>query len=159
MSDELLRFPLDGGGEVTVEARADEAGMVGASRGDGAIATGTSTFNRALDGVRDAADAALRSFSTLAQRPDEVQIQFGVRLTAEAGAVITKTGVEGHLQVTVTWSGGHPGHRERERARERRRRGEGEPAGEEAADDEGDEQGGGAGPATDEGAPPAPTDG
>ncbi|MFJ6749845.1 MULTISPECIES: CU044_2847 family protein [unclassified Streptomyces] len=137
MTDELLRFPLDGGGEVTVEARADEAGMAGASRGDGAIATGTSTFNRALDGVRDAADAALRSFSTLAQRPDEVQIQFGVRLTAEAGAVITKTGVEGHLQVTVTWSGGRPGPRERER----RRRREAEPAADEAAEGDG---GGGA---------------
>ena len=105
MTEELLRFPLDGGGEVTVEARPDASGMVGASTGDGAIATGTSTFNRALDGVRGAADAALRSFGSLAQRPDEVQIQFGVRLTAEAGAVITKTAVEGHLQVTVTWSG------------------------------------------------------
>ncbi|MEV0369201.1 CU044_2847 family protein [Streptomyces sp. NPDC050636] len=111
MTEELLRFPLDGGGEVTVEARPDESGMVGASRGDGAIAAGTTTFNRALDGVRDAADVALRSFSSLAQRPDEVQIQFGVRLTAEAGAVITKTGVEGHLQVTVTWCGDHSGRR------------------------------------------------
>ncbi|MFI9027497.1 CU044_2847 family protein [Streptomyces sp. NPDC053560] len=32
-------------------------------------------------------------------------MQFGVKLTAQAGAVITKTGAEGHLQVAVTRSG------------------------------------------------------
>ncbi|POX52435.1 CU044_2847 family protein [Streptomyces sp. Ru72] len=101
---ELVRFPLQDGGEVLVEARENEPGLVGASRADGVVATGVTTFDRALDGVRGAADAALRSFRGLAQRPDEVQIQFGVRLTAEAGAVIAKTGMEGQLQVTITWS-------------------------------------------------------
>ncbi|MER7398759.1 CU044_2847 family protein [Streptomyces sp. NPDC000151] len=104
----LVRFPLDGGGEVIVETADEGAGTVGAGRADGAVADGTTTFDRALDGVRGAADAALRCFGSLAQRPDEVQIQFGVKLTAQAGAVITKTGVEGHLQVTVTWSGQRP---------------------------------------------------
>ncbi|GAA0480376.1 CU044_2847 family protein [Streptomyces olivaceiscleroticus] len=101
----LVRFPLDGGGEVIVETAEDGPGVVGAGRADGTLADSTTTFDRALDGVRGAADAALRAFGSLAQRPDEVQIQFGVKLTAQAGAVITKTGVEGHLQVTVTWSG------------------------------------------------------
>jgi len=30
-------------------------------------------------------------------------VEFGVRLTAEAGAVIAKSSVEGHLTVKLTW--------------------------------------------------------
>lgn len=56
--------------------------------------------------MRDAADAALGRFRAMPQRPDTIQIQFGVKLTAEAGAVIARTGVEGQLVVTVTWEGG-----------------------------------------------------
>lgn len=36
--------------------------------------------------------------------PDEIEVSFGVRLTAEAGAVIAKGGVEAHLDVTVRWA-------------------------------------------------------
>ncbi|MEU2748191.1 CU044_2847 family protein [Streptomyces collinus] len=106
---ELVRYSLEDGGEVLVEAQGDTSGLVGASRADGAVVDGVTTFDRALDGVRGAADAALRSFRGLAQRPDEVQIEFGVRITAEAGAVIAKTGVEGQLSVTITWSRGVDG--------------------------------------------------
>lgn len=37
-------------------------------------------------------------------RPDSVEIEFGVKLTAEAGALIAKSSVEGHLVVKLSWS-------------------------------------------------------
>ena len=40
----------------------------------------------------------------MARKPDEVEIEFGVKLNAEAGALIARTGTEGHFQVTVRWS-------------------------------------------------------
>jgi hypothetical protein len=35
-----------------------------------------------------------------------VEIEFGVKLTAEAGALIAKSAVEGHLVVKLSWSPG-----------------------------------------------------
>lgn len=39
-------------------------------------------------------------------RPDEVKVEFGVKLTAGVGAVLTKSEVGGNLKVTLVWSGG-----------------------------------------------------
>ncbi|MCE0445187.1 hypothetical protein LT493_09090 [Streptomyces tricolor] len=75
------------------------------SRGDGP-AQAARTFEGALDGVRAAATAALRVFRDGSLRPDAVEIEFGVRLSAEAGAVIAKGSAEGHLLVKLSWAPG-----------------------------------------------------
>lgn len=36
-------------------------------------------------------------------RPSTVEVELGVKLDGEVGALIAKTGVEGHLNVTLTW--------------------------------------------------------
>ena len=38
-----------------------------------------------------------------------MEIEFGVKLTAEAGALIAKSAVEGHLVVKLSWSPGGSG--------------------------------------------------
>ncbi|MBP2400940.1 CU044_2847 family protein [Streptomyces syringium] len=102
MSD-LLRFDLADHGSIMVEVDADEPGIARASRVGDLITSTAESFEAALEHVRRAADAALSGFRNMEARPDEVQIQFGVRLNAEAGAVIAKTGADGHLKVSLTW--------------------------------------------------------
>lgn len=46
----------------------------------------------------------MANFREMEVRPDEVQVEFGVKLSAQAGAVIAKTGVEGHLKIKLTWT-------------------------------------------------------
>ncbi|MER7212619.1 CU044_2847 family protein [Streptosporangium sp. NPDC000239] len=100
---ELVRFDIDGEeGSVLVEL--DPApGFERLSRRDGGLAQAKVSFEGALAGVRDAASSALKQFQAMAVPPDEVELQFGVRLSAEAGAVIAKTGAEGHFEVRVKW--------------------------------------------------------
>lgn len=100
---ELLRFDLDDGTSVLVEVADDEPGVVRAARSGEVVQAATGAFEAGLDGVREAASAALRRLRDVAEPPDEVSLEFGVRLNAEAGAVIAKAGVEGHLHVTLTW--------------------------------------------------------
>lgn len=97
---ELIRFPLDAG-SVVVEVR-DEDGFDRIAR-PGAIATASRSFLAALDEVRAAAQAALDVFRTMPGDLDSIEMEFGVRLTAEAGAVIARTTVEGQLGVRLTW--------------------------------------------------------
>jgi Trypsin-co-occurring domain 1 len=61
------------------------------------------SLEKALTDVRDAAAAALKQFQTMASQPDEVEITFGVKLDAQAGAVIAKTSIQGHFEVKLKW--------------------------------------------------------
>lgn len=98
---ELARFGLEGGGSVLVDVD-EEPGVARVSR-QGRIREARATFDTALGEVRDAAVVALTQFRAMACQPDEVKIIFGVRLDAEVGAVIAKTGMAGNFEVTLTW--------------------------------------------------------
>jgi hypothetical protein len=102
--DGLVEFKTDDGAVVAVEAA--EQGRPGSrlvARGDGTVQAAR-TFEGALEGVRAAAESALRVFRDGSLRPDGVEIEFGVKLSAETGAIIAKGTAEGHLVVKLTWS-------------------------------------------------------
>ena len=110
-----LEFTTETGGVVIVEVDEDDRGFEPASReaGPGAIARARQKFEEALGDVRDSAERALAVFTEGTLNPDGVEIEFGVKLNAEAGAVIAKTAVEGHLVVKLRWE---PGERRRHAA-------------------------------------------
>lgn len=104
---ELARFELEGGGSVLIDVD-EEPGVKQVSR-QGRIRDAKATFETALSEVRDAAIVALTQFRAMASQPDEVKITFGVRLDAEVGAVIAKTGMAGNFEVKLTWRSNAPG--------------------------------------------------
>ncbi|MEV6111522.1 CU044_2847 family protein [Streptomyces sp. NPDC052109] len=106
----LLEFTTDDGAVVVVESVEPGTGTRLVGRGDGGpAAQASSTFEGALDGVRSAAQSALRVFRDGSLCPDSVELEFGVKLTAEAGAVIAKGAAEGQLVVRLGWSSQRPG--------------------------------------------------
>ncbi|MFE0062040.1 CU044_2847 family protein, partial [Streptomyces sp. NPDC059003] len=107
MDDGLVQFTTDDGARVVVADVDDASGARLVSRGDGP-AQAARTFEASLDGARAAADSALRVFRDGTLRPDAVEIEFGVRMTAEAGAVLVKGSAEGHLLVRLSWSPERP---------------------------------------------------
>ncbi|ANP54842.1 hypothetical protein J2Z21_001504 [Streptomyces griseochromogenes] len=101
----LMEFTTEDGAVVMVEATEGASGTRLVSRGEGGPAAQTArTFEGALDGVRAAAHSALRVFRDGSLRPDSVELEFGVKLSAEAGAVIAKGAAEGQLVVKLSWS-------------------------------------------------------
>jgi hypothetical protein len=101
--DGLVEFTTEEGALVVVEGVEDESGARLVSRGDGP-ARAARTFEGALGGVRAAAESALRVFRDGTLRPDAVELEFGVKLSAESGAVIAKGAAEGHLIVRLSWT-------------------------------------------------------
>lgn len=100
---ELVRWQSDDGG-VVVEIDSRDLGFQSVSRKPGeAIADAAARFDDALENVRKAAAAALEKFRDESLSPGTVEIEFGVKFNAEAGAVIAKTSAEGHLIVKLTW--------------------------------------------------------
>jgi hypothetical protein len=98
----LLRIPLDGGGWILVEGddKADQ-GPIPAGRVGDLITDGTRTLREALEPVAQASRTVLEELRKAT--PDEVEVEFGVELKAESGAVIAKAGSGCHLTVKLTW--------------------------------------------------------
>ncbi|MFJ1961842.1 CU044_2847 family protein [Streptomyces massasporeus] len=99
----LARIPLDGGGSVLFEVADVGEGPVKVGRLGETIRDLPRTMQESLQSVTQLAQAALLQLRQAT--PDEVTIEFGVDMAAEAGAVITKTAAGCHLNVTVTWRG------------------------------------------------------
>jgi hypothetical protein len=109
----VTRLPLDGGGCILVEEPADVLeGPVKAGRLNEAIGELPRTLQEALAPVTEAARATLDQLRKA--RPDEIAVEFGVDLAAQAGAVITKSQASCHLKVIMSWKmkddTGHPPH-------------------------------------------------
>jgi len=88
---------------VAIEAE-DASRVVRGWRPEEATARATETLEAAIGRVRPAVDAVVSSFRDSLQVPTEIEVEFGIVLTAEAGAVIARTQGEVHFQVTVRWS-------------------------------------------------------
>lgn len=100
---ELMGFDLEAGGEVLVEVDDTEPGFERVARGDGLALHASRTLEAALEPLRTTAEALFAKVRAIAQPPDEVEVELGIRLNAKAGAVIAASEGEGHFQVRLTW--------------------------------------------------------
>lgn len=107
----LVEFPLQDGGAVLVQV--DEAGSGPVTRGLGDRHTVTEqarlTFEEAIGRVQPAAQSLLDRLRSLADAPDEVGLEFGLELNAEAGAFIASASSTANFKVTLTWRRERPG--------------------------------------------------
>jgi len=62
----------------------------------------------AFDRITPAANLLMSKLRGLAERPDEATIEFGVKLTGTAGAVLASAGVEANFNVSLTWKRHEP---------------------------------------------------
>ena len=100
---ELVQFTLSDGNSLLVEVDDQEPGIQRASRVDDFIVQAKVSLDGAMDQIRAMAAVTLAKLAELPHRPDDIEVEFGVRLNAEAGAVIARTQAEGHLKVKLTW--------------------------------------------------------
>nr|WP_086802837.1 CU044_2847 family protein [Streptomyces caniscabiei] len=105
--DGLVEFETEDGSTIVVEPSEDLSGSQLVADHDGGPVRATRTFENALGHVRTAAQSALRVLRDDSLAPHSVELEFGVKLSAEAGAVIAKSTVEAHLVVRLTWSPAH----------------------------------------------------
>jgi hypothetical protein len=61
------------------------------------------TFEAALSPIRAVAEGVLTKLASLSRSPDEVHVEFGLELTAKAGAIVAAVGSTAQLSVGLTW--------------------------------------------------------
>jgi hypothetical protein len=101
----LIEFPLQDGGSMLVELDepTPEGGVVKAARPGEIAEKAKETFEDALDKIKPAAQSIIAKLRSLHDEPDEIGVEFGIKLSAAAGAFIASAGVEANYKVTLKW--------------------------------------------------------
>jgi hypothetical protein len=100
----VIEIPVEAGGRLLVQATADDLPdtlELAAVRPGEVIARARESVEAAIDQLKPAIGAVASQLKGLAA--DEVAVEFGIVLGAEAGAVIAKGTAEVHFTVTLSW--------------------------------------------------------
>ncbi|MEQ8463930.1 CU044_2847 family protein [Coleofasciculus sp. F4-SAH-05] len=62
------------------------------------------SFDQALDTIKPVASKIISKLNDLNTPADEVEVKFGLKLTADAGAVFTSVGGEVSYEITLKWN-------------------------------------------------------
>ncbi|MEL4893904.1 CU044_2847 family protein [Crocosphaera sp. Alani8] len=104
----LIKFPLDGDDSILIEveelptSEVDE-GLVANYPGQQVVVQAQTSFADAMDKIKPVAANIIGKLRELKDSPDEVEVKFGIKMTAEMGAIIASANVEGNYEITLKW--------------------------------------------------------
>lgn len=98
---EVLRYEV-GSGTVLVEADDNSYGVDHPARNEQGVLDVGRRLEDALASARPAARAALEAMAELT--PEKVEIEFGVKLAGDAGALIARSSADAHFILRMSWS-------------------------------------------------------
>ncbi|MFJ7206809.1 CU044_2847 family protein [Streptomyces sp. NPDC098789] len=100
----LVEFPTAAGATVLIEVRDPPSAMVTRGlRDTGVTERAQKTFEEAVRCARPAVEGVVAQLRAIAETPDEIHVEFGLDLHAEAGAFIAAASTTANFTVAVTW--------------------------------------------------------
>lgn len=103
---QFIRYILEDGSELLVEAIGTDGGVVRAGLGE-KVEQAKQSFDTALDSVRLSALQIRKKLHDV--QADEVEVKFGLKATGEIGNnmfAVGKAGIEANYEVTLKWKKG-----------------------------------------------------
>ena len=101
----LVEVPLASGASITVEVD-DPLGartMRGGDRGAQLVEQGGRTLEESLAAVAPALQEVIGKLREVSTDLSEIEVELGLKLTAEAGMVVAKAGAEANFRVLIRW--------------------------------------------------------
>lgn len=99
----LIEVPLDDGGVVLVEVEEHEDGIRRSARPGEVVATAAESLQASLDRIRPVAVALVGKLRDLADRPEEITVEFGIKWSAQAGVIVAQAASEANFKVALRW--------------------------------------------------------
>jgi hypothetical protein len=100
----LVAFPLESGGSIVIEVDEPEVGgTVRAARGE-KLEQAKETVEEALNKILPVTKNVVEKIRDVANKPEEIEITFGVKLTTTAGAVIASASAEANFEIRMLWT-------------------------------------------------------
>ena len=107
----LTSFSLEDNKVIWIEADeialpAESAGESEASRIRNIATKASHTFQESIESIKPALNVLIKGLDKISDRPDEISVEFGLKVNAQVGAVIAASGVEANFKVTLNWKQG-----------------------------------------------------
>ena len=104
---DLVEYELADGTRVLIEVEDRGSGVVTrGGRAEDLVTKADGTLEHALRRIGPVTAAAFAQLRDVANPPDEIDIEFGVKLSADFGAIIARTGGEANFQISLRWRRG-----------------------------------------------------
>jgi hypothetical protein len=105
----LTSFSLEGDKVIWIEVDetavpANVAGESEASRVGDLATKATQTFKEAIESVKPAVDVLIKGLDKISDSPDEIGVEFGLKVNGQVGTVIAASSVEANFKVTLKWT-------------------------------------------------------
>ena len=98
----IVEFPLENGDFILVEvdepSASDRIGL-----GDEIVEKAQKTFESALNAIKPVASTVINKVRSLNEPADEVEVKFGIKMTAGLGAIIASGTGEVNYEITLKW--------------------------------------------------------
>lgn len=96
----IVEFPLESGESILVEVdeASDRIGL-----GDEIAQKAQQTFENALDTIKPVASTILNKVRSLNQPANEVEVKFGIKMTAGLGAIVASGSADVNYEITLKW--------------------------------------------------------
>lgn len=103
----LVELPVGDAAEppltVGVEIEQVEDGLVKVARPGDVVARAARSLGEMLVGIRAIATDFVEGFQGMPQVPDDIEVEFGLSLTAKADVIVSSTSAEANFKVKLTW--------------------------------------------------------
>ncbi len=102
----IIEYELeDGSDSIMIDLSDDEpiGGELEISAHDGITGRATKKFESALGMINLVSSKVVKTLGETVNKPNEITVEFGVKFSAGAGALLAKAGTEAHLNVTLVW--------------------------------------------------------
>ncbi|WP_234355835.1 CU044_2847 family protein [Kitasatospora aureofaciens] len=103
----LVELPVEGeagpGQLVRVEVEPAGEGLIQVSRPGQVAARAARSLGEMLAGIRPVAESFVEGLGGMAQAPEEISLEFGLSMSAEADLVISTTTAQANFKVSLTW--------------------------------------------------------
>jgi len=96
---------LADGGSVLVEVADDAAGPVTrGGRTEDLVTSAGSSLEQALDQLGPIVKGVVSRLREAADWPDDVEVEFAIKLSADANVIIARTGGEANFRISLHWT-------------------------------------------------------
>lgn len=99
----IVEFPLENGDSILVEVDKQAPTDDRISLGDEVAQKAQQTFESALEKVKPVANAIMTKVRSLNEPADEVEVKFGLKMSAELGAIVASGTAEANYEITLKW--------------------------------------------------------
>jgi hypothetical protein len=102
----VIAMPMDAGGVIQIEVDSLDSERPAMRGGLPSLEKSVQSFEAAVASIKPAALTIVQQFADIAAGTSSVRLTFGLKFSAEAGAIIAAVGSEANFEVEVTWERG-----------------------------------------------------